>query len=88
MRKLTLLIMIMAALCMVFSCPAVVMAQEEADDTTDEAPGVEDTGGGGTGFFSVVAGSGPLGVFLWLTIFGTLFAMVWFGVDCGITVRA
>jgi biopolymer transport protein ExbB len=33
-------------------------------------------------------GSGPLGVILWLTLFGAAGAGVYFAVDCGITVRA
>jgi biopolymer transport protein ExbB len=90
MRKLTLLVMVLAAICMVFCSTAVVMAQDgetSTEDTTDETAGVQPTGGGGTGFFSIVAGSGFLGIMLWMTLFGVLFAMVWFGVDCGITVR-
>jgi biopolymer transport protein ExbB len=57
------------------------------------APGeVPDSGGGGDGggmnFFSVVFESGPVGIFLWFVIFMALFALVWFVVDCSITVRA
>ena len=43
--------------------------------------------GGGVSFFRVVFGSGPLGIFLWLLIFGSAGAGVYFAVDCFITVR-
>lgn len=39
-------------------------------------------------FWSVVVGSGPLGVLLWILLFGSGGAGVYFVVDCAITVRA
>ncbi len=39
------------------------------------------------GFFSVVAGSGPLGILLWLSILASSIAMIYFVVDCSITIR-
>jgi biopolymer transport protein ExbB len=55
-----------------------------ADGSAAEAPANEGSGG----FFSVILGSGPLGVMLWLALFGAAGAAVYFSVDCAITVRA
>lgn len=44
-------------------------------------------GGGGAGFFQVVSKSGFVGIMLWLAIFSSLGACVYFIVDCSITVR-
>jgi biopolymer transport protein ExbB len=55
----------------------------EAADGSDEAAKPS----GGTTFFQVVFGSGPLGVLLWIALFGAGGAGVYFVVDCAITVR-
>ena len=39
------------------------------------------------GFFTIVFKSGAVGIFLWLLLFGSLGAMVWFIVDCAISVK-
>lgn len=44
-------------------------------------------GSGGGGFLQVVFGSGLLGVLLWLALFASGGAGVYFAVDCAITVR-
>jgi len=46
------------------------------------------TNRGSGSFLSVVRGSGPLGIILWLALFGAGAAGVYFVVDCAITVRA
>ena len=58
----------------------------EAADGSAVLPGTEDSGGGG-GFISVIFDSGPLGILLWLALFGAGGAAVYFVVDCFITVR-
>jgi len=44
--------------------------------------------GGGMGLWTVIGSSGALGVILWILLFGSTGAGVYFAVDCGITVRA
>jgi biopolymer transport protein ExbB len=71
---------------------SLVMAQDEqADagalvDESGQAARTESNAGSGS-FFSVILGSGPLGVLLWLALFGAGGAAVYFVVDCAITVR-
>jgi biopolymer transport protein ExbB len=70
----------------------------EAPAEAEEAPAVEaapeepeepaETNVGSGKFISVVLASGPLGVILWLALFGAAGAGVYFAVDCAITVRA
>ncbi|NQU38529.1 MAG: MotA/TolQ/ExbB proton channel family protein [Lentisphaerae bacterium] len=88
--KLTLVLaLVFAAAC---ACP--VQAQEAeaaagdivAADGGDAPPAVTNEGSGG--FFSIIMASGPLGVLLWLFLFGAAGAGVYFAVDCAITVRA
>lgn len=87
MKKPGLLaVMVLGMLVAVALMPA--MAQDVvADGAVPAAAEPEATAGSGS-FFSVVAGSGLLGGFLWLTIFGAAAAGVYFAVDCGITVRS
>ncbi len=85
--KLTLVL----ALVLVAACACNSQAQEEAGDlVTEDGAAVEatDTNEGSGGFFSIILGSGPLGVGLWLALFGAAGAAVYFAVDCSITVRA
>ena len=89
--KLTLVLtLVFAAAC---ACPA--NAQDEAaapakGELVDEsgAAAKATTNQGSGGFFSVILGSGALGVMLWLALFGAAGAAVYFSVDCAITVRA
>lgn len=88
MRKRLLLVSILLVTGIVMSaCSA--WAQDPMLDPA--APVIEETetssGGTSVGFWEVVIGSGFLGVILWIAIFGSLFACVWFIVDCSITVR-
>lgn len=67
-------------------------AAEPAAGTLVAADGGEvDTGSSGSsssgGFLSIVFGSGPLGILLWLGLFGAGGAAVYFVVDCAITIR-
>jgi len=91
MKKLMLLMAAVACLSVVM--PLHTFAQEEDAEpaagtivAAEGAPTAEAEKGGG--FFSVIRGSGPLGVILWLAIFGAAAAAVYFSVDCAITVRA
>jgi biopolymer transport protein ExbB len=60
----------------------IVVAAGEVPKTDDDGMADKMT------FFNVVFGSGPLGVILWLALAASLFAFIWFVVDCAITVRA
>ena len=42
---------------------------------------------GGTGFWAVILGSGPLGVLLWLALFGCGAAAIYFSVDSFVLIR-
>jgi len=67
------------------------LAQDEPADgslVTTEGETAEETNQGSGGFLSVVIGGGPLGILLWLALFGAGGAGVYFAVDCAITVRA
>jgi biopolymer transport protein ExbB len=72
------------------------MAQDEAKDAAAEAGALvdesgkaapDDTNQGSGSFMTVILSSGPLGVILWLALFGAGAAGVYFVVDCAITVR-
>jgi biopolymer transport protein ExbB len=96
MKKVFMLTMVLA-LVFVAACACNSQAQEEpaagpaAGDLVDAsgaaavAPATNDGSGG---FLSVILASGPLGVMLWLALFGAAGAAVYFSVDCAITVRA
>jgi biopolymer transport protein ExbB len=94
MKKLMLLVGIMSIVCgcVVFSSlyaqdamsvsgPGDLVATEAAVSTAASS------GASRTSFIHVVFASGPLGVLLWLAIFGASGAGVYFAVDCAITVR-
>lgn len=94
MKSLIKLMMVLA-LVFVVSCACNSQAQEEAAPAdkgelvaADGTAAVPPSNKGSGGFFSVVLGSGPLGVLLWLALFGAAGAAVYFSVDCAITVRA
>lgn len=66
-----------------------VFAQDEAAGApaaaAPAAPAQSNAGSGG--FLHVIFSSGPLGVILWLVLFGAAGAGVYFTVDCGITIK-
>jgi biopolymer transport protein ExbB len=62
-------------------------AGEPAAGELVPAEGAAPSNKGSGGFWSVVVGSGPLGVILWLALFGSAGGAVYFTVDCAITVR-
>ncbi len=96
-KKLIVLMLAVAGMVMVANT---VMAQDAA--AADKAPakaGTLEAADGGAvptadansssgGFLSVILGSGPLGVILWLALFGAGAIAVYLIVDCFITVRA
>ncbi len=98
MKKLFLLVLFAGTLGV--ALPLAARAQNGADDA---APAVEEPAAGtlvaedgkaapppkppSNNLFAVIAGSGPLGVLLWLALFGAGSAGVYFAVDCAITVR-
>jgi biopolymer transport protein ExbB len=51
------------------------------DAEADKAPPLD------TSFWAVVVGSGSLGVILWLGLLGTLISMIYFTIDCSMTVK-
>jgi biopolymer transport protein ExbB len=59
--------------------PRLELAPEAAKAATDMRSNM--------GFWRVVVGSGFWGILDWIGLFGTLLALVWFTVDCFITVR-
>lgn len=89
MSKKHIITSILVVLCLVFV--GINAFAQTATTEGDAAPPADSGGGGGggggIGFFSVVFNSGFMGGFLWLVIFATFFASIWFMVDCGITVR-
>jgi len=83
--KLTLVI----ALVFVAACACNSQAQEAGELVTEDGAAVEATTNEGSGgFLSIIISSGPLGIILWLALFGAAGAAVYFSVDCAITVRA
>lgn len=99
MNRMLKAMVLVVGMCVVgATMPARVGAQDAAPDegagaaagTIVDAAGAEaqepeDTASGG--FLSVVFGSGPMALLLWLAIFGAAGAAVYFVVDCFITVR-
>jgi len=63
-------------------------AAAPADGAIVPAEGEEEVNRGSGGFLSVVVGSGALGILLWIALFGSGGAAVYFMVDCAITIRA
>lgn len=61
-------------------------AQEEAAGAAAAAEAA-DEGSGSPGFFAVVLSGGFVGIILWLAIFGAFGAMVWFIVDCAMSIK-
>ena len=96
MKKLLLAVAI-AAIFGAYLAGTTLYAQvEEAAEETEVADGTltaaegeeaEETNRGSGGFLSVVFNSGGLGIILWVVIFCSAGAGVYFAVDCGITVR-
>ncbi len=93
MKKFMALFMVVFAVSVCVPMATTVFAQDDdaAAETdgelvTDEGDEPADTGGN-TNIFRVIAGSGALGVILWLTIFGAAGAGVYFVVDCIITIQ-
>jgi len=84
-------IMVFIAVLMLFSSglAAPVHAQTEVAQgmelSDDAAAATSD--GGGDGFFTIVMGSGIVGIILWLSLFACSVAAVWLIVDSFITVR-
>lgn len=54
---------------------------------TGAAPAPQQSSAGSGSFLHVIFGSGPLGIILWLALFGAGGAGVYFAVDCALTVR-
>ena len=91
MKRAGMMVALLLALGMA-CCVVSVYAQDEAasapvaTDATSAAATQSNAGSGS--FWQVLTGSGPLGVILWLVLFGCAGAYVYFAVDCGITVKA
>ncbi len=93
MKKALMFLVVVIA--MLVCIPAFTARAQEDEGATDTAEAGEtyrsDASGakssGNTSLFRVIFKSGPLGVILWLAIFGAAGAGVYFVVDCAITVR-
>lgn len=101
MRKITRWIMVLATVWVVLGPIAVSLAQEAA---APAAPATAEAGklelkpeakaaalkpsANPMAFWNVVLSSGVFGILDWVGLLGTLIALVWFAVDCAITVRA
>ncbi len=68
------------------AAPEAAAGALEAADGSGPVSTTPDSGGGG-GFISIIFGSGPMGIMLWLALFSSGGAAVYFVVDCFITVR-
>ncbi len=84
--KLTLIL----AVAFIVGCACTAQAQEAGELVAEDGGAVEAAASneGSGGFLSVILKSGPLGIILWLALFGAAGAAVYFAVDCAITVRA
>lgn len=86
MKKLVLLLALVATVACIF--PLATVAQDTGVPVAGTLEGTTTTTSAGSGgFFSVVFGSGALGILLWLSIFTAAGLAVYFVVDCSITVR-
>ncbi len=96
--KRSLLVVLMLAVVGMFVFSNTVMGQDAAAPAGGGSGDLVATDGGGAvpvaessdssgGFISVVLGGGPLGILLWLALFGAGGLSVYFVVDCKITVR-
>ena len=65
-----------------------LLAQEGGGEAPAAAGGGEEAeAAGNPGFFAVVVSGGFVGIFLWLTIFAAFGAMIWFIVDCAMSIK-
>ena len=103
MKRVILLTAVVACIGLLVPLRAVAQEEEaagggdaevaEAAEPTEPAAGTlvateKEANKNSGGFFHVVRSSGWLGILLWLSIFGSAAAAVYFTVDCIITVRA
>jgi biopolymer transport protein ExbB len=51
------------------------------------APAAGGHGSGGPGFLTIILASGPVGIFIWLLLFGNLAALIYFWADCAMMIR-
>lgn len=68
-----------SACLLTFACNAMAMAQEAVADGQPAATGNR--------LWDILYGGSIINLIIWISIFGTSFAMVWFAVDCFMTVR-
>jgi len=85
MSKKTQFVVWMIALAVLVCVPAMVFAQEMV--MADGAEAMVDDGGGGMGLWSIIAGSGGLGIILWSALLGCSVAAAWLAIDFSITVN-
>jgi biopolymer transport protein ExbB len=65
----------------VAAAPAAGALELNKEAEADKKPAVD------TSFMAVVMGSGALGIILWIGLLGTLISMIYFTVDCSLTVK-
>jgi biopolymer transport protein ExbB len=56
--------------------------------TVAVTPGGQHQGGSSLGIGTVIMASGPVGIMIWVALFGNLAAMFYFMADCGMKIRA
>ncbi len=89
-RWIGLALVVILGLAMVSDClaqnpaPAGGAGQLELDKSAQEGAKKEVD----TGFWAVVAGSGFLGVLIWIGLLGSLLSCIYFTIDCSMTVKA
>ena len=87
MNKAGRILALVLALGLTF-CVVDAFAQDDAGGGGATPPAATQvTNAGSGGFLHVITGGGPLGVLLWLILFGAAGAGTYFAVDCGITIK-
>ena len=86
MKKTFLASLLLAGLLCFASAPA--SAQEGIEANTEYAQTAPAKSGGDAVFVQVLFGSGFLGFFLWMALFGCFGFFLYLAIDCGILVRA
>ena len=86
MSKKSLVVIWMVVLAALVLLPAAGWAQEMVMDEAVAADAAADDGGG-MGLWSIIAGSGWLGIILWTALLGCSVAAAWLAIDFSITVN-
>ena len=68
--------------------PAAKAGEMVANPATPAAPaaGQASSGGGGPGFLTIILSGGFIGILIWLMLFGSLAALIYFWTDCALMI--